>query len=215
VSSPPNANAARVGIYGGTFDPVHHGHLILARDAVESLRLSRMIFIPAAISPHKLSLHPAAPASARLAMLAAAIDGEPHFAVDDCELRRAGPSYAIDTVEALREREPAGAEFFYLIGEDNVAALHTWHRIAELRALVTFVVFERGAPPGGGPPPAVASGAAFPTLARRIDISATEIRKRVASGQPIRYLLPEKVRAIIASDCLYRPPEPGEPTHYR
>ncbi len=205
----PSPIAERVGIYGGTFDPVHHGHLILARDAVESLRLSRLIFIPAAISPHKLSRQPGASGAARLAMLTAAIEGEPRFAVDDCELRRVGPSYTFDTVEQLRARLPEGTAFFYLIGEDNVAALHTWHRIGDLRELVTFVVFDRDEH-------APADAAAFPlpeggwrALARRVDISATEIRKRVASGQSIRYLLPERVQAIIAADSLYRLSEPG------
>jgi nicotinate-nucleotide adenylyltransferase len=209
VATTPNPKAERVGLYGGTFDPVHHGHLILARDAVESLGLSRLIFIPASISPHKLSRQPGASGAARLAMLTAAVEGEARFEVDDCELRRVGPSYTFDTIEQLRARLPPGSEFFYLIGEDNVAALHTWHRIGELRELVTFVVFERGQrlPAGAGARPL--QEGSFPALTRRVDISATEIRKRVASGQSIRYLLPEKVLAIIAADTLYRLSEPG------
>jgi nicotinate-nucleotide adenylyltransferase len=203
------ATGERVGIYGGTFDPVHHGHLILARDAVESLGLARLIFVPAAISPHKLAQNPGAPGAARLAMLEAAIEGEPCFEVDGCELDRPGPSFTIDTIEALRERLPAGSELFYFIGEDNLRALHTWHRIEELRAQVTFVMFNRGARLPAGEILCGAGGAAFPSLERRVDISATEIRKRVASGRSIRYLLPDKVRAMIEADSLYRLPEPG------
>ncbi len=207
----PDASPERVGLYGGTFDPVHHGHLILARDAVEALRLTRLIFVPAAISPHKLARHPGAPAAARLAMLAAAVARETPFEIDDCELRRSGPSYAIETVELWRAKLPAGSELFYFIGADNVAALSTWHRIAELRELVTFVVFQRGSPVPAPPTVHIAQAPAepFPTLERRVDISATEIRKRVASGLSIRYLVPEEVRALIAADSLYCSPAQG------
>jgi nicotinate-nucleotide adenylyltransferase len=192
--------ARQIGIYGGTFDPVHHGHLLLARDAVELLALDQLIFVPAAISPHKLERGPSASGEARLAMLEAAIEGEPRFVADDCELRRAGPSYAVETVEALRAQFPPGTEFFYLIGEDNVAELGSWHRIEALKSLVRFVVFRRGA---------AREDAGFPVLERRVDISATEIRNRVASGLPIRYLVPEAVRAAIDAGSLYRPPAQG------
>lgn len=185
----------KLGLYGGSFDPIHHGHLILARDAIEQLALDRVIFIPAAVSPHKLDRHPA-PAEIRRAMVAAAIDGEPQFALDDSELHRTGPSFTIDTVEQMLSQFP-GAELFYFIGADNIRALHTWRRIDELRQLVQFVVFDRDAD-------AAAHG--FPTLARRIDISATEIRTRVARGESIRYLVPEPVRALIEKHHLYQEP---------
>ena len=100
----------RIGIYGGTFDPIHHGHLILARDACETLDLEKMIFVPAAASPHKIDRFAAAP-QIRLEMVRKAIEGEPRFAVDDCELRRDPPSFTIDTVETIQQRE-AGAQFF-------------------------------------------------------------------------------------------------------
>lgn len=184
-----------IGFYGGSFDPVHHGHLILARDAVEQLGLARLIFIPAAISPHKLARAPGAPGDWRLRMLQAAVAGESRFSVDPCELHRAGPSYTIDTVHALRARHPTGTTFFYLIGEDNVPLLHTWHRIDELRALVRFVVCRRHAPASLPPAPVAEPG--FPVLTRWVDISSTEIRNRVASGRQIRYLVPEAVGAKI------------------
>lgn len=182
-----------IALYGGTFDPIHHGHLILARDAIERLGIDRVIFIPAAISPHKLDCAPS-PAAIRSAMVAAAIAGEERFAQDDLELHRAGPSFTVETVEEIRRRHP-GETVVYLIGEDNLAKLDTWHRIGDLRRLVEFVVFERGANlvPHG-----------FRTLQRRLDISSTEIRERIARGASIRYLVPEPVRALIEHHHLYQ-----------
>jgi nicotinate-nucleotide adenylyltransferase len=191
--TPAEPICERVGIYGGTFDPVHNGHLILAREAVEQLRLDRLIFVPAAVSPHKLAATPA-PAQLRLAMLRAATGGEPRFEVDDSELRREPPSYAIDTVMEIRGRF-RDAELFYLIGEDNLAELHTWRCIDELRLLVQFAVFSRGETGVVHP---------HPVVARRIDISATEVRQRVAIGLSIRYLVPEQVAKIIETNQLYR-----------
>ncbi len=207
--SPPQ----KIGLYGGTFDPVHHGHLILGRDAVEILGLDQLIFIPAAVSPHKLATAPGATGEERRAMLALALTGEERFRLDDCELHRAGPSYTVETVETLRARFPAGTEFFYLIGEDNVPLLHTWHRVEDLHAAGDIHRL---------PPPRAASSrrasafrlspvsylpAPFPLrLTRLVDISATEIRNRVARSQSIRYLVPEAVAEFIAARCLYRPP---------
>ncbi len=132
----------RIGIYGGTFDPVHHAHLILARQAVEELALDQLIFVPAAMSPHKLAQH-AASGEARAEMLRASVAGEERFGVDECELLRPPPSYTIETVEEFRRREP-DAEFYLLIGSDNVPRLTSWHRFGELRESVTFVVLDRG-----------------------------------------------------------------------
>ena len=193
--------ADRIGIYGGTFDPVHTGHLLLGRDAVEQLNLSRLIFVPAAISPHKLEQEPGASGLMRLRMLTEAVAGEENFVVDAGELDRPGPSFTIDTLETLRSRLAADCEFFYLVGEDNLAKLHTWHRIDDLRRLATFVVFRRG-----GAAEATAPAHGFPTLERRVDVSSTEIRKRVAAGRSIRYFVPECVEAIIDAHNLYRPP---------
>lgn len=192
----------RLALYGGTFDPVHHGHLVLARDALEELQLDRVVFIPANLSPHKQATSPA-PAALRREMLAAAIADEPGFALDDSELRFPGPSYTIDTVERVRTMYPE-AEIFYLIGADNLHDLHTWRRIEDLRRLVEFVVFGRGDAAGQAPDQ-------FRTLSRRIDISATEIRRRVARGASIRYLVPEPVRSIITTHQLYQDPTPSTP----
>jgi nicotinate-nucleotide adenylyltransferase len=187
----------RLALYGGTFDPVHFGHLVLARDALEQLSLDRVIFIPAGLSPHKLATTPA-PAALRREMLATAIADEPGFTMDDSELNGTGPSFTIDTVERVRAAHP-DAHIHYLIGADNLRELHTWRRIDDLRGLVEFVVLGRG----DSPPQA---GFAFRTLSRRIDISATDIRQRVARGQSIRYLVPEPVRSIIAAHHLYQDP---------
>lgn len=192
----------RIGLYGGSFDPVHLGHLILARDAVEQLGLARLIFLPAAISPHKLTRAPGASGEDRLALLQAAVADEPRFAVDACELHRAGPSYTVDTLHELRARLPADADLFYLIGEDNVPALGTWHRVDELLALAQFVVCRRRFSAAN---PSPAASHAFPVLERWIDISSTEIRNRVAAGRSIRYLVPPGVETLINARQLYRP----------
>jgi nicotinate-nucleotide adenylyltransferase len=127
-------------------------------------------------------------------MLRGSIEGEPRFTFDAMELERPSPSYAVETVETLRHREPE-AEFFYLIGEDNVARLPTWHRFAELSKMVQFVVLDRTGLKTGHP---------YPAIRRHLDISATDIRNRVASQQSIRYLVPPAVETIIRERQLYR-----------
>ncbi len=183
----------RVGLFGGSFDPIHFGHLILAREAREELGLDRVIFIPARLSPHKLD-RPPAPAEARLEMVRAAVACEAGFEVDDCEITGGGISFTIDTVRAMRARFP-GAEWVYFIGDDNLEKLDTWREIDALRELVQFVLLTRRD---------VAAPAGFRVVRRVIDISSTEIRNRVAQGRSIRYLLPEVVCEFISSHRLYR-----------
>jgi nicotinate-nucleotide adenylyltransferase len=190
----------KIGIYGGTFDPVHHGHLILAQDALEQLGLDRLLFIPARLSPHKRATRPA-DGAVRVAMIEAAIGNEPRFAIDDLELRRDPPSYTITTLIELAEKYP-GAEFYLLIGQDNLADLPTWARIDDLTQLARFVVLHRGDEPVQHP---------YITLDRRVEISATEIRRRVANGESIRYLVPEAVAQIISNENLYRGKKPSRP----
>jgi len=186
----------KIGIYGGTFDPIHHGHLILAREAREKLGLDRLIFVPARNAPHKQA--PLASAEMRLSMLQAALEGETGLEVDHCELRRPPPSYTIDTVEQFAARSP-DAELFYLVGEDNLSGLPGWREFDRLQKLVRFVVLDRsGAEPAHD----------YPVVARKIDISATDIRKRVASGRSIRYLVPQNVEEIIRRNHLYREAAP-------
>jgi nicotinate-nucleotide adenylyltransferase len=183
----------KIAIYGGTFDPVHHAHLILARQAIETLGLDKVILVPAAISPLKKAA-PVANGEVRLAMLQAAVKGEPEFEVDDCELLRPPPSYTIDTVEDIGRRE-CDASIYCLIGEDNVEQLPRWHRFAELQKMVRFVVLDRS-----GKQPSHS----YQLIHRRIDISATEIRRRVAQNESIRYLVPDSVEEIIQREKLYR-----------
>jgi nicotinate-nucleotide adenylyltransferase len=182
----------KIAIYGGTFDPIHHGHLIIAREALEALGLEEVIFVPARVSPFKRNT-PVASGKMRLLMMRAAIENEAGFTVDDCELRRSAPSYTIDTVEEIRRRK-SDAEIYCLIGEDNLEDLTKWHRFAELEKMVRFVVLDRTGQRPNHP---------YQVIRRKIDISATEIRKRVASGRPIRYFVPPAVEEIIYREKLY------------
>lgn len=183
----------KIGLYGGSFDPIHNGHLILARDALERLALDRVIFLPARISPHKLD-RPPAPAEARVRLLAAAIADEPAFTMDDCEIQRDGPSFAIDTVNMLRARHP-GAQFYYFLGDDNLPELETWKDIALLRELVGFVALSRTGTP---------FLSEFSSITRHIEISSTELRNRIARGLSVRYMVPEPVCNLITTLGLYR-----------
>ena len=185
----------KLGIYGGTFDPIHVAHLILAREALEQLELERVVFVPAAVSPHKLGTQ-AAPAALRLEMLRAAVEGETQFDVDGLELHRPAPSYTIDTIEEFR-RTNRNAEMFYLVGSDNLPRLGTWHRFEELSRLVRFVILARDSEE---------IDERYTTIRRLIDVSATEIRNRVATGRSIRYLVPPAVEEIIRREQLYKEP---------
>ena len=188
------ADNMRIGIMGGTFDPIHNGHLILGRDAREALDLHKLIFVPNWRSPHKPEGCPA-PAELRAAMVKAAIGREPGFDLDEVEIVRGGTSYTIETLLHLRRLYPE-ADILYLIGEDNLAQLHTWRRIEEIHHLVQLVILARGT-----------DGPAHPYITlhqRRVDISSTEVRERIAKGQSIRYLVPEHVRDIIENHQLYR-----------
>lgn len=193
----------RFGLYGGSFDPVHHGHLILAREAMEQLGLARVIFLPARLSPHKLERPPAA-GEARWQMLLAAIEGEEGFEADARELRRSGPSYAIETVREL-EREHSGVGFDYFIGEDNLRELGTWKEIEELRRRVRFVVFGRGGELSREMSREMgeSGSAAWPWIERQVEISSTEIRNRIARGLSVRYLMPEMSFQILQKNSLY------------
>lgn len=189
----------RIALYGGTFDPPHHGHLILAREAREQLALDRVVFVPAARSPFKPGVEITPPAL-RVAMVRAAIDGEEGFALDESEVARGGTSYTIDTIQTARERWP-GAELLWFIGADHVPELPKWRDWETLRTLVQFIVFSRT-------PTTFAEGiedpsTPFPVVSRRFDISATDIRARVAQGRSIRYLVPETVRSLIEKHGLY------------
>ncbi|MEZ4589179.1 MAG: nicotinate-nucleotide adenylyltransferase [Gemmatimonadales bacterium] len=187
-----------VGILGGSFDPIHHGHLIAARSVAETLGLDAVWFIPAGQQPFKTGQHGATP-SHRLAMTELAAAGESCFRVDPIEVERAGPSYTVDTVTALAERHPE-TRFHLLLGADAAQLFPTWRDPDGVRARARLVVFERTGDPI---PPRVADQT---VRVPRIDISSTEIRERVRRGQTIRYLVPEAVSRYVDAHDLYREP---------
>lgn len=195
-----------IGVFGGTFDPPHVGHLLAASDAMEKLGLDRVLFIPARQSPFKAASPPTDGAH-RLAMLRLMVGDDPRFEVDPIELERAGLSYTVDTLIELHHRW-SGASFTLLMGEDSVAGLGGWRDLPRLLSLARIGVLGRGgsgADRGEGADvalPAGASGALLQT--RRIEVSASEIRARVARGLPIRGFVPESVAAHVAEHGLYR-----------
>ena len=198
-ATPPARRSRRLklGIYGGTFDPIHHGHLILAHDALEQLQLDAVLFVPCGRSPFKVH-KPSATDTQRVAMLRLAVKKEPRFWLTRCELDRPPPSYACDTALELRGAFPR-AELLWLIGADQLADLDKWHRAADLRRLVTFVLLPR-VKAGEKTLPSFVLGLPQP---RRVDISATEIRHRVKSRLPIAHLVPASIAAYIKRHRLY------------
>ena len=188
----------RLGVYGGSFDPPHLGHLVAASDACEVLRLDRVLWIPSARHPLKEGCLRTPPAL-RLEMVRAAIAGDARFEADDLELRREGPSYTVDTLRELGDRHPEAA-LFLLAGADLVAELPRWHRPQEVLRRATLAVLTRE---GEGLPPETGL-AAVDVPVTRVDVSATEVRRRAAAGRTIRYLVPEAVRAIIEREGPYR-----------
>jgi nicotinate-nucleotide adenylyltransferase len=194
----------KIGLLGGSFDPIHNGHLLLARDVLEILELDELIFIPNRQSPLK-----AAPTSAkaRFAMIERAIAGEKGFSVSPMELKRPGPSYSIDTVEELQEAHPS-ADLTFLIGSDSLRDLHRWKSIEQLLTKVTFRVMAR---PENGDVSTVQLPDPWPErlrnnliTTRQIDISSTEIRQRAKAGKSLNYLVPEQVAAYINAERLYQ-----------
>jgi nicotinate-nucleotide adenylyltransferase len=188
-----------IGLLGGSFDPVHHGHLIVAQVAREVLGLEALWLVPARQQPFKGGRHGAS-AEHRAAMLALALGDDPGLAVEQSELERPGPSYTVDTLRQLREREP-GREFTLLLGADAAAELDAWHRAGEIPRLARVIVFAR---PGSAVPasPLIAGVIDVPA----IDISATEVRRRVRDGLPIRYWVPDRVAGYISRHRLYLDP---------
>jgi nicotinate-nucleotide adenylyltransferase len=189
----------KIGVLGGTFNPVHLGHLLIAQDAAEQAGLDRVKFIPAATPPHKIPDRLAA-GRHRLAMLRLAIRGLRQCEVDNLELRRGGRSYSVDTLTTLKRRQP-NAEFFFIIGADSLPELHRWRAIRRLARLCRFVVVAR---PGYRLRPPRVPVDWMVVTGHPCAISSTEIRQRVASGRAIRYLVPEPVRRYICQHNLYR-----------
>lgn len=225
--------APRIGVFGGTFDPPHVGHLLVAVDALEALGLARLVLIPAATQPLKAGVTQT-PAALRLAMVRALVADDPRFVVDPIEIERGGLSYTADTLAALRERWPA-ATLVLLAGADVLDTFHRWREPERVRALAQLVVLTRApkaapppaAPAAGGPlegppdppgttpgeepgawtpavPPAFPGGPPLFLQTRRVDVSSTEVRARLAAGRSIRGFVPESVADLIRSAGLYR-----------
>ena len=187
----------KVGIFGGTFDPPHVGHLIAAQDALEVLSLDSVLFIPARVPPHKQHV-PVTDPSLRLRMIRAATEGDTRFEVSDVELQRTGPSYTVETLRQLREKRP-GDEFFLMLGVDQVREFRTWREPDEVLRLASLAMLARG-----GVEPADVSDIVHQTVpVTRVDVSSTLVRERVAAGRTIRYLVPDGVEKIIAAEGLY------------
>ena len=200
----------RIGLFGGTFDPIHLGHLLLAVHSYEELDLNRVIFIPARLPPHKAQ--PIVEPADRLQMVRLAVADDDRFLVCDCELCRAEPSYTIDTVQQFQQSLDAGTHLFWLIGSDMLADLPSWHEVGRLLDMVDIIVVARAAQP-----PADFS-ALNPTLTTEqinriqthaiqvplIDISSTMVRERIGQGQSVRYFLPESVEQYILKHKLYQ-----------
>lgn len=191
----------RIGILGGTFDPPHVGHWLAAVDAVESLRLDRLLFIPAATQPLKAGASVAAAAD-RLAMVQLLVAGDERFTMDTIEIERGGLSFTVDTLRSLHARDPR-AEWFLCIGSDAFAQLARWREPDEVRRLATIAVLPRE-----GTVPDAATLAANPGTVvvpmRRVDVSSTEVRARVRAGRSVRGFVTEPVAAYIAAHGLYR-----------
>lgn len=198
----------RIGILGGTFNPIHLGHLLIAQDAMEQMGLDQVKFIPSAMPPHK-TVNKLAGERDRLQMISLAIRSNARFEVDDIEIRRGGKSYSVDTLTELRRREPR-ADFYFIIGADSLRELHLWRQVQLLVTLCTFVTVPR---PGFDPKPIIDPRLDAATRRRlrqhvlrghACDIASREIRARVASGRSIRYLVGDAVHSYIRRRRLYQ-----------
>jgi nicotinate-nucleotide adenylyltransferase len=196
----------RLAIFGGTFDPIHFGHLALAEEVCWQLGVARVFFVPAARQPLKAWKH-VAPADARLEMVQLATVDNPSFAVCDLEIRRGGPSYTIDTVMSLREEFPT-AEWSFVAGADVLSDLPRWHAIGRLLELCRFAIVTRP----GHPVDLDQLYTALPSARGRVEtvgnlrleISSTDIRDRLSRGAPTRYQMPDAVIDYIREHGLYR-----------
>jgi nicotinate-nucleotide adenylyltransferase len=200
----------RIGILGGTFNPPHLGHLVCAQEAYRELELDRVMLIPARIPPHKPVEDEPGPEH-RLALCQLATQNDDRFAVSDLELRRDGPSYTVDTLEQLSSQKPSN-ELFLIVGGDIAAGLPRWHQPERVLELATLAIAERRGTARSAVDAALESlrggeRARFFQMPR-IGVSSTMIRRRVAAGQPIRYLVPDRVVEYIELHQLYGGPVP-------
>lgn len=225
----------RVGIFGGTFNPIHLGHLRAAEEVREQLDLSRVLLVPSAEPPHKhgSSADPLAPAAQRLAWVRTAVADNPALEVDPQEISRGGPSYTVDTVRAIAARASSPEPPVFVIGCDAFSLLSSWREPEELLALASFAVMTRPPQSRGSLDDWLPARArahfeldASGSLARHrsaatwiraveihaLDISSSDVRERIRKGRSVRYLVPEAVRQAILASGVYAAPEPGYPS---
>ncbi len=196
---------------GGTFDPIHYGHLVIAEEVLATLDLSEVVFIPAGQPPHKLG-HSVTEVHHRLAMLELALATNPHFRISLIEIERNGPSYTVDTLQTLHDQWSPNTALYFIIGWDSLEDLHTWYRATDLLTLVTHLVAVRR--------PGYEEDAEYNKVleqrlpgiwqrllvipAPQLEISATDLRRRVAEGRPVKYQTPEAVETYISENGLYQ-----------
>jgi len=196
----------RLGVFGGTFDPIHVGHLIVAEEARARVGLDRVLFVPAGVSPHKLR-RTSATARDRYRMVQLAIAGNACFGVSEVDLSREGPSFTVDTLRAIRREYGPGARLYFVMGTDSLCGLKTWHRPREILRLARIVAISRP----GFEVDWQALETQVPGVSRatelletmHLGISSTDIRARVQRGLPIRYQVPAPVEAYIREHHLY------------
>ena len=201
----------KIALFGGTFDPIHRGHTIVAASAAEQIRAEKVIFIPASRSPHK-QLLPLANAEARIEMITLAIAANSNFAVSNCELKRPQPSYTLDTVKSFQTQYGSDVELYFLVGADAVKDLAAWYKIGELIDLCNVAVMHRA---GVRPPDFTEFSNVLGTKRAKklqqdmistplISINGSEIRRKVALGEDISDMVAPRVLAYIEKNRLYR-----------
>ena len=202
-----SSGSTRIGILGGTFDPIHYGHLAIAAEARHAVRRAQVLFVVAAQQPLKARGHVAS-AAQRLAMVELACADEPAFVPSDIELRRPPPSYTVDTLRELRAILPAQAELWFVLGGDALAELPRWHHAAEIIALARLAAVQRP----GTTLDLASIDAALPGLRERtaviegprLEIASNILRVRHAAGLPLRYQLPDSVIEYVEAQGLYK-----------
>ena len=202
-----SAQVRRLGIFGGTFDPIHHGHLGAAEEARSQLHLDRVLFVPAGVPPHKPA-QPISAASHRLRMVELAIASNPYFALSRVDVDRPAPSYTVETLELLRAEWGPGPRFFFIEGPDSLSDIVCWYQPQRLLELCELAVVARP----GSDVDVAGLERQLPGLTERLhwiempllEISSTDVRARVRTGRPISYLVPHGVEAYIRQHGLYR-----------
>lgn len=194
----------RIGIFGGTFDPIHNGHLTIAQTALNELPIDKVLFVPAGSPPHKVDQHISA-APARVALVKLAIAGNPAFDISEIEIQRRGPSYTVDTVNELASMYPSPAKLFLIIGADNLVHFEKWRSPEEILAKATLAVYPRYGYEISRVAPRLLERAVI-LNAPRMEFSSSHIRELLRAGKSIRYLVPDAVEKAISKERYYPAP---------